>query len=197
MSEQAPVDAGAPAPTSEPTPTSSPNEVEFLRSEAHRAFEKRDAAKARVKELEAQLSQLTSKTADAGDDVTKQLAAVMAERDELRTKVATSQAERRQEKILGALTKGAPPESHKAIELLYKSQAAALDDGEAEPDAIAKDADAVLRQIAPQLFETATAPKVGRIPNEDGSSEMTPEQRKAKEVAEFRKKFPHTTGIGL
>lgn len=190
----APVDAAAPAPASEPAPAPTDKGADYWKNEAHNAFEKRNAAKARVKELEAQIESLSQPKADAGGDMAKQLNTITAERDGLQTKLDQTLKAHRESAILNKLTAGLPDDRHAAIASLYRSNAATLDDGTAEPAEIAMAAGELLSKIAAPLFETKAA-KIGRIPNDGGPAKFDPEAEKAKHAEALRKMG--ATGISL
>ena len=180
MTDQTPVDAGALAPASEPAPTPNDKGAEYWKNEAHNAFEKRNAAKNRVKELEAQLDSLNQPKADADGDLSKQLAQLTLERDGFKSKLADQEKAHREGAILRKLTAGLPEDRHDAIASLYRSNAATLDDGTAEPAAVAEEAGKLLSKIAAPLFETKSPPKPGRLPNDGGAPEFNPEAERAK-----------------
>jgi hypothetical protein len=192
----APVDAAAPAPASEPSPTpTNKGDAEYWKNEAHNAFEKRNAAKSRVKELEAQLESLSSPQADAGGDMAKQLSAIMAERDGLQSKLESTLKAHREGAIINSLTNQVPEESRRALEILYRSNAAQLDDGEADPAEVIKGADAFLRDLAPNLFKSQAVQKPGSLPNDGGSKAFSVDAERAKTRDALRKRG--ATGVTL
>jgi hypothetical protein len=190
-----PVDAGGQAPPSESTPTPTDKGADYWKNEAHNAFEKRNAAKSRVKELEAELNALKKPDADADGEMSKQLATLITERDGLQTKLDETLKAHRESAIISKLTAGLPEDRHAAIVSLYRSFAARLDDGSAEPAEIAKEAGELLSKIAAPLFETKAVHKPGRLPNDGGPAKFDPEAEKAKHAAAL--KAMGATGISL
>ena len=187
MSEPTPVDSGGEQPPSDQTPDNNTNsEVDRWKSEAHRAFEKRDEAKAKSKQLETELAAFKSLNADAGDDTQKTLIALQAERDELRGALSETKSKHREHLILSSLIATVPEDSREAVKLLYKAQSATLDDGEASPDEVTRKADAFLRQIAPQLFKPVAVPREGRLPNDGGAPVFDAEKARAEHANQLR-----------
>lgn len=203
MTDLTPVDAGGNQPTEAAPETNNDSQgqtgqgADWWKSEAHRAFEKRDARAAEAKEWRAKYEQLAASKAEASDTVSARLAELTAERDNLQNKLSETHASHRESQILNKLTLGAPEASRQAVETLYRAHAPQLDDGEAEPASVAEKAETFLKQFAPTLFQTQVAPEKGRIPNDGGKPEFDAEAERRKVATELRKFNPAATGISL
>ena len=200
MDNANPVDAGGTQP-SEAAPEANPQTKtegpDYWKTEAHRAFEKRDEARAKYKELEAKYNTLSASKADASDAVTARLAELTAERDGLQTKLAETNAAHRESQILSKLAAGTPTESRGNLELLYRKFADQLDDGEAAPGEVAEKAEAFLKQLSPTLFQTTNAPERGRLAPNGGKPEFSAEAERKKISQGIRQLNPGATGVSL
>ena len=193
----APADAGG-APASPPTlaPVTTPAVApapadpgsDYFKGQMKDAIASRDAAKTRARELEAELAELKKPKADAGGDPKAYLAAIEAERDGFKNELATAKEASRKDAILRHLMSGLPEDRRAAMAATYSTYAAQLDDGEAEPAEIAKQAEALLKQTSPFLFEPKAAPaERGRLPQDGGPADFNAEQAEAEFKAALQK----------
>lgn len=199
MTEQT-VDAASQEAPAQSQPEASPAKVdgvEFYKSEAHKAFEARDAAKSRAKELEAQLNELRASMADANDETGNQLKAVLAERDNLANQLSATKAAHRESQILNKLASGTPAEQRGNLELLYRKFADQLDDGEAEPAEVAEKAETFLKQLSPTLFSQPAPQSRGLIPGDGAQKGFDLDRGLEKNRENFKKQFRGTTGVSL
>jgi len=146
------------------------------KSEAEKAFKRRDEALNRARELEAKLAERTKADADAErakaeqeGDLRKQLDLKAAEHEAVTTKLTelenllnSERAGARKSRIESGLLAGVDQAAHAAILAMYRGMADTLDDGEAEAAAVVKGAQKELKKLAPQLFQsTPQAPTQG------------------------------------
>lgn len=199
MTDSTPVDAGGEQPSEAAPETNNPptQGADYWKTEAHRAFEKRDSRAAEAKEWKTKYEQLAASKAEASDTVSARLAELTAERDSLQNTLSETKAAHRESQILTRLTTGAPEASRQAVEALYRTHAPQLDDGEAEPASVAEKAEAFLKQFAPTLFQTTATPERGRLPNDGGKPEFNAEAERRKVSSELRKVNPAATGLSL
>ena len=158
------------------------------KSEAQKAFERRDKALSRARELEAKLAEIEQAQADAErakaeeeGDLRKQLELIQADKqkavealESLQSELKTERARMRSNKIeSGILSAVADPAHNEAVLAMFRGMAPQLDDGEADADKVSKAALKAIQKIAPQFFEKQkAAPPVGLFPS--GTESGTP-----------------------
>lgn len=151
------------------------------KTEAQKAFERRDKAIAEKRELEAQLASFKQAQADAerqkaeaDGDLRKQLEIIAAEKqatleqfEQLQAELAKERATARKGKIENAITAGVDSSAHDAVLAMFRGISSTLDDGEAEPEVVAKGARKALEKMAPQLFskQSQAQPTAGLFPS--------------------------------
>lgn len=200
MTDTQTVDAGsqeAPATETQQAATQDQTQgADYWKGEAHSAFEKRDNWKAKAKTAEARIKELEGALADTEGNLAEQLKTALTERDSIAEQFSAHKATVRDEKIIAALTRGAPEKSHKALTMLYRSNASQLDNGEAKPEDVAQLAREFLGEVAPTLFENPAAPRAGFVPDEK-AAKLNPTEARERARADRRKRFPGSSGVTL
>lgn len=198
--------------TNTPAPEGNGNEggEDYYKAEIRKISLQRDEAKAKLRDQE-------EGHAEALRGVTEQL-------DASKAQVSSLQAEMRTGEITRELLKGVPAANHAAVLTLYTAGAAELDKPELKPTEVAAAALVKLKGtadkagIAAALWidptatpapatEPAPAPEPdpitppaklsGQPAKEDPKEYLRPDVRRAKQAADFRKKYPGTTGFSL
>lgn len=151
------------------------------KSEAKKAFEARDAAKARARELETRLAEIEKAQADAErakaeeeGDLRKQIELLAADKQKadealnaLQSELQTQKAQARYKSIeSGLLSAVADPAHNDAVLAIFRGMSDSLDDGESDAEKVSKNAIKAIQKIAPQFFEKPkAAPSVGLFPS--------------------------------